>query len=325
MNRTTCQLMIAIVVALSFKTSAQMLSAPQQVVPSTQWQPTTRPSGDSPADAVETFTTRVREVNLVFSVADRSGRFVSNLTSSDVKVLDNGLPPESVTYFRRHDELPLRVGIAIDTSDSVEQQFRFEQEAAVLFLQQMLRPNSDSALIVGFNGHSALAQGLTADMAGLTKAIHELRIGGETAVWDAVRFSCEELARTAEHELTRHALIVITDGDDNVSHSTLDDAISAALQADTVVFVINTHTFSERSDVRLEKLAKSTGGAILPGHGLRELAKAFHDIDRQLRSQYALGYKPPQWRADHSFHSIRLVAQRRGLRVHCRRGYFAVE
>lgn len=272
-----------------------------------------------------TFSARVREVSLLFSVSDWRGRFVSNLTPSDVKVLDNGQQPQSLTYFLRQSDLPLRVGLLIDVSGSVGTFFSDQQQAASIFLQQILRP-SDSATIMSFGGESRVVQDFTSNLQSLTNAVHGLSAGeSSTAIYDAVSSACAKLSSASGSELARRVLILITDGEENSSHSSLEDAIEAALQSDAIVFALNTSPSQVFSDPMLQKLSRSTGGSVLNAHGARALKSAFRKIDEQLRNQYLLGYKPPHWQADHSFHKIRVSSLRFGLRIHCRKGYYAVE
>ena len=272
-----------------------------------------------------TFSTRAREVNLLFSASDWLGHFVSNLTPSDIKVLDNGQEPQSLTYFLRQSDLPLKVGLLIDVSGSVGTFFRAQQQAAAIFLQQTLRP-SDSAIIIAFGGKSRVVQDFTSNLESLMNAVHRLSAGeSSTAIHDAVSNSCERLSAKAESGLARRVLILITDGQENSSHLSIEDAIEAALQSDVIIFSLNTSPTRILSDPMLEKLSKSTGGRVLRANGARELKSAFRKINEQLRNQYLLGYKPPDWQADHTFHRIGITARRFGLHIHCRKGYYAIE
>jgi len=321
MKSKSFSLSIAIAVALCLP--AHSREPVTSRLPSAQLQ--SGPTADVEEGTSTKFVSGVREVNVTFSVSDWRGRFVSNLTPSDMKVLDNGQQPEALTYFLREDSLPLAVGIVIDVSDSVEKFFRSQQTAATSFLRRTLRP-SDSGFIVAFSNQPRIAQDLTGDIDSLTRAVHDLHPGGpSTAIYDAVKFSCERLARAGESSPARRALILITDGEENSSHASVDDAIFAAVQGEVIVFALNTHESPTITDPLLRRLTERTGGSVLDGHGRWDLARAFGSINRQLRSQYVLGYKPPQWRPDRTFHKIRLSAKRRGLHVHCRKGYYAVE
>ena len=315
-------LSIAIVVVLCLPVSSQE-PATSQLIPSARSQ--SGPTADVEEGTPAKFTSRIREVNVTFSVSDWRGRFVSDLTPSDMKVVDNGQQPAALTYFLREDSLPLAVGVVIDVSDSVENFFRSQQTVASTFLRRTLRP-SDSGFIVAFSNQPRIAQDLTGDIDSLTRAVHDLHPGGpSTAIYDAVKFSCERLARAGGSSPARRALILITDGEENSSHASADDAMFAAVQGEVVVFALNTSDSPTITDPLLRRLTERTGGSVLRGHGRRDLVIAFGSINRQLRSQYVLGYKPPHWLPDHTFHKIRLSARRRGLHVHCRKGYYAVE
>ena len=271
------------------------------------------------------FSSRVREVNVLFSVSDWHGHFVSNLSPSDVKVLDNGQAPQSLTYFLRQSDLPLKVELLIDISGSVGPVFRAQRQAAAIFLEQTLRP-SDSASIIGFGIQSRVVQEFTSNLESLTGSVRRMSAGESmTAIYDAVKNSCTRLASGEESSRNRRALILITDGEDNSSHIRIDEAIDAALQSEVVVFALNTSMAPGYTDPFLQKLTVSTGGRVLHARGTGELKSAFRKVNEQLRNQYLLGYKPSHWQADSSFHKIRLTARRFGVQVHCRKGYYAIE
>jgi VWFA-related protein len=282
-------------------------------------------TGPDPANSTSgSFSSRVREVNVLFSVSDWHGHFVSNLTPADVRVLDNGQAPQSLTYFLRQSDLPLKVELLIDISGSVGPVFRDQRQAAAIFLEQTLRP-SDSASIVGFGIQSRLVQDFTSNLESLTGSVRRMSAGESmTAIYDAVKNSCARLS-TGEESRNRRALILITDGEDNSSHIRIDEAIDAALQSEVVIFALNTSMAPGYTDPVLQKLTISTGGRVLHARGTGELKSAFRKVNEQLRNQYLLGYKPSHWQADSSFHKIRLTARRFGVQVHCRKGYYAIE
>jgi VWFA-related protein len=258
-------------------------------------------------------------------VSDWHGRFVSNLAPADVKVLDNGQAPQSLTYFLRQSDLPLKVELLIDISGSVGPVFRGQRQAAAIFLQQTLRP-SDSASIIGFGIQSRVVQDFTSNLESLTGSVRRMSAGESlTAIYDAVKSSCARLSAGEESSRNRRALILITDGEDNSSHIKIDQAIDAALQSEVVIFALNTSMAPGYTDPFLQKLTASTGGRVLHARGTGELKSAFRKVNEQLRNQYLLGYKPENWQADRSFHKIRLIARRFGVQVHCRKGYYAIE
>jgi Ca-activated chloride channel family protein len=320
MRTRRIELLLIIVVMLSAQAFAQAVPPAESLfsgsrVPS---------SHDVPEVSKETFSARVREVNLLFSATDWRGRFVSNLTPADVKVLDNGQQPQSLTYFLRQSDLPLKVGLLIDVSGSVGNFFSDQQQAASIFLQETLRP-SDSAAIITFGLESHVAQDFTSNLKFLTNAVQRLSVGeSSTAIYDAVGISCGKLSAGTESGFARRVLILITDGEENSSHSHLENAIDAALQSDVIVFALNTNRSQLLTDPMLQKLSKSTGGTVLHAHGARELKAAFRKVNEQLRNQYLLGYKPPHWKADDRFHKVRVTA-RFGIHIDCRKGYYAVE
>jgi Ca-activated chloride channel homolog len=282
-------------------------------------------SRDTPEASTGTFSTRVREVNVLFSASDWRGHFVSNLTPGDVRVFDNGHPADAITYFLREENLPLKIAMLIDVSGSVTNVFRGQQKAAVLFFQQTLRP-SDIGSLMAFSEDVRVIQDFTPNLTSLTSRIGTLAAGNSaTAIYDAVQTSCQKLAKERSSSPSRRALILITDGEDNRSLGNIDDAIATALQSEVVIFALNTHPVPQYTDPTLKKLADSTGGELLHAGRTGELASAFRRVNQQLRSQYLLGYKPPRWDADRSFHRIRVTTHRFGLHVHCRKGYYQAD
>jgi len=273
----------------------------------------------------------VDEVNLVFSTYDRRGRFVTDLKLQQITLRDDRRPPERVIKFTSETDLPLSAVLLIDLSDSVHKRLAFEKAAAIEFLRQALRTESDETLIVGFNSRPRIAQSWTSDKKLVARGIEGLRAQGATAFYDALSFACRELASRGRPR-ERRAIFVITDGDDNDSHETLKTVTSQALAAEAAVYVLLTtprelletsSNVSERAR-KLESLALATGGRMLRAFRERELAKAFASIQDELRTQYVLAYKPAEIRADGRYRAIELHAQGRwGLRFHYRRGYYS--
>jgi VWFA-related protein len=274
-----------------------------------------------------TFTKRVDEVNLTFTVTDSKGHFVSALPADAFKLLDNHQPPQAMGYFHPQTNLPLRVALLIDESDSIRGRFKFEQKAASIFLKKILRPDVDQAFVVGFDGTVNLASDMTGNVDQLSKAIHSLKSEGETALYDAVIYACNKLRENREPHVTRRAIILITDGLDTKSSAILADAEEAAARADVLIYALSTNNLEEnrhpKGDAVLSLLTEPTGGHILPAREEDELKHAFAEIEKALRSQYAMGYRPADFRPDGLFRQIELLATRKGLKVQCRKGYFA--
>ncbi len=274
-----------------------------------------------------TIAKRVDEVNVIFTVTDSKGRFVSALPASEFDLLDNQKPPRALGYFQTQTELPLRVALLIDLSDSIRGRFKFEQKAASLFLKRILRPTVDQAFVVGFDGKVHLVQDQTSDVEQLATAIHGLKPEGETALYDSIIFACNKLRRNGEARVTRRAIILITDGLDTKSKAILADAEEAAARSDVVIYALSTNNLVEerhpKGDAVLTLMTEPTGGHILPAREEGDLKHAFQEIEKALRSQYAMGYHPADFEADGSFRSIQIRAHKKGLRIQCRKGYFA--
>lgn len=274
-----------------------------------------------------TYRARVEEVNVVFTVTDKHGKFINNLDQNDFRVLDDNQPPKQIVSFHRETNLPLRVGLLVDASNSIRERFQFEQQAAVEFLTNMIRTNSDQAFVLGFDSTSELTTDFTSDNGKLAQGVHALRPGGGTALYDAVYYACREKLMKAKQEgPTRRAIVLLSDGDDNQSRVTREEAVSMAQRSETIIYAISTNSsaFKERGDRVLQRLADSTGGRAFFPLKIEDVANAFAQIKDELRSQYALAYKPASLSTDGKYHSIEILAQNhKNLRVRARKGYFA--
>ena len=270
--------------------------------------------------------TDVQEVNLTLTVTNRHGHFVSDLARSDFTIQDNGEPPQKITYFESQSKLPLRLAIVIDTSDSVGWAFDDEKRSAAAFLTQILRPTSDLALIMGFNQEVRLFQELASDKKLLSHAIRKLPGGGHTAIYDAVSAASQLLANAKDTQTVRRAIILITDGEDNSSHIKLEQAEEVAQRNECAVYVMSINLKrdpeQEQSDRAMEELSEVTGGTFLRARTELGVAIAFSKIDKELRSQYLMSYKPAGASPDGSFHRL-VVSGPKDLRVHYRDGYYA--
>ena len=268
----------------------------------------------------------VQEVNLTFTVTDHHGHFVRNLAPSDFTIHDNGELPERVTYFEAQSGLPLRLAIVIDSSASVAYAFNDEKQSAAVFLKRILRRDSDLALIIGFNKDVRLVQELTSDKDLLSHSIRKLRSGGETAIYDAVSAASQQLARVRETQPVRRVIILITDGEDNSSHIDLEQAEEVAQRNECAVYVMSINAGIdrelERADRAMKELSEVTGGNFLRARADYGLTTAFSKIDKVLRSQYLISYKPANVRPDGSFHRLVVLGPKK-LQIHHRHGYFA--
>jgi len=278
-------------------------------------------------DEQYTIQQQVNEVDLVFTVTDKHGRFIRNLNQSDFALLDNQRAPERVYSFTQQTNLPLRVGVLIDTSTSIRRRFSFEQQASIAFLQETLKPQTDKAFIEGFDATPDYKQDWTNNLDLLTQGVDALRPGGGTALYDAVYSACQNklLDAARGREPVRKAMVLISDGDDNQSHAYLDEAIKECQRAETIVYTISTNTSPtrERGDSVLEKIAEATGGRAFFPHRLEDMPASFLAIQDELRSQYALVYKPADFKDDGSFRTIYLFCLDRQYKVRAMKGYFA--
>jgi Ca-activated chloride channel homolog len=282
----------------------------------------------SPDDSTTTITKTVNEVNVVFTVTDRHGHYVKNLARGDFAVLDDSKPAGQIRSFHSETDLPLQVGLMVDASNSVRDRFKFEQEAAIEFLNQTVRPRYDKAFVVGFDVTPEVTQDFTDNTEALSRGVRALRPGGGTAMYDAVYFACrDKLLKEPRVGPVRRAIILLSDGDDNMSHVTREEAIEMALRAEVIVYTISTNITggSRRSgDKVLERIADATGGRAFFPFQLNDVANAFVEIQDELRSQYALSYNPTDLRMDGHYHTIEILAQNhKNLRVRSRRGYYA--
>lgn len=277
--------------------------------------------------SLETFRKRVDEVNVIFTVTDRNGRFIKGLKQEDFRVLDDRKPPQTVVAFRSETNLPLRVGLLIDASHSIRDRFRFEQEAAIEFLNQTIRSRSDKAFVVGFDSTPEVTQDFTDSTEKLARGVKMLRPGGGSAIWDAVYFSArDKLLKLQENIPVRRALILLSDGDDNQSRVSFQEAVEMAQRAEVIVYAISTNVSGvvSRGDKRMQELAEATGGRVFFPMKFSDIAEKFEQIQEELRSQYAVAYKPADFLPNGRFRAIEILASNnKKLKVRARKGYYA--
>jgi VWFA-related protein len=279
----------------------------------------------NPEDLVPTIKVQANEVNLIFTVTDKKGRFVPNLKQDNFGLLDDGRPPVRVSRFSLASNLPLRVGIMLDTSSSIRQRFQFEQDSAVEFLLQVLHLN-DRAFIEGFDIQTDVPQGFTNNIDLLTQGIHKLRPGGGTALFDALYKTCHDQMLTLRDTIAvRRALVLVSDGDDNYSRALQSDAIKECQRAETIVYAISTNVSpsKDKGDEVLNQIATATGGQAFYPVRIEDVSTGFHNIEEELRSQYSLIYTPAGFKNDGSFRTIYLQAHDPRYQVRAKKGYFA--
>ena len=285
----------------------------------------TAPDNSNPDDSIATIKARVNEVRVVFTVTDRHGHYIKDLRQTDFKVIDDQKPAE-MRSFSSETNLPLQVGLLVDASNSVRDRFKFEQEAAIEFLNAIIRPHYDKAFVVGFDATPEVTQDFTDNTENLSAGVRMLRAGGGTAMYDALYFACrDKLMKQEQTGPVRRAIILLSDGDDNSSHVSREEAIEMALRADTIVYTISTNVSGMKGegDKVLERIADATGGRAFFPFQMRDVSDAFVSIQEELRSQYAVAYKPANFVADGRYRTIEILAQDKGLKVRTRKGYYA--
>ena len=294
--------------------------------------------------------TFVREVNLVdvlATVLDRRNKLVPDLEKSDFKITDDNIAQE-VRFFSKQSDLPLRIGMLLDTSNSIRDRLKFEQEAAVDFLYSVLRRGKDQAFAMTFDDEPQVIQAFTGDGGMLRDEINKTRAGGGTAVYDAIYEACAKHLSNPprppgdQPDIVRRVMVLISDGDDNLSNHTRAEAIEMAQRTNVVIYTISTSTqwiqlsqtdpnkLADRKlhltegDQILKDLAEETGGrAFFPYH-VDDLNQSFQDIGDELRNQYTITYSPTNFIANGRYHKIKIeIPNHNGYQVRARRGYFA--
>jgi Ca-activated chloride channel homolog len=289
----------------------------------------------------------VNLVDVLFTVLNHRNKLVPNLEKDDFKVWDDKTQ-QAIRYFSRQTDLPLRIGLLMDTSNSIRDRLKFEQDAATSFLFSVLRHNKDQAFVMTFDDEPSVLQTFTDDAGRLRDEIVKTRAGGGTAVYDAIFDACQkELSHPPrppgdQPDVVRRVMILISDGDDNLSNHTRSEAIEMAQRYSVVIYTISTSTqwiqlsqtnpdklanrktHLTEGDQILQDLADQTGGrAFFPYH-VDDLDQSFQDIGDELRNQYSIAYIPTHAQLDGKYHKIRIeVPEHKGYQVRARRGYFA--
>lgn len=352
--------------SLAFDTGAQT-PAPTPTSPPQQQQPTPAPTPGSteaaaPEDERDDDIERVETnlVNVLFNAADKNRRFVTTLRQEDVQIFENN-EPQTISNFERETALPLSVGILVDVSGSQVSTLPYEKEAALQFLNSVLRPEKDEAAILSFTGEAVLEQDLTKDRESLKKAIAGLEIVlppkpkprddsagddapvevidkdnpvGWSSVWDAVWVTSNEVMAHTSPQM-RRAIILLSDGDDTFSRLKRQDAVDAAVKANTVVYSIGIDPDCSGTDMdcrldkkALRKISEETGGHAFFPEDQTELNAAFAQIQQELRTQYLIAYSPTNKARDNTFRQLKIdlvnpQLRKEKLKLTYRNGYFA--
>jgi VWFA-related protein len=280
---------------------------------------------NQPDDSLLTITKRVDEVNVLFIATDKHGKFVRNLNQTDFSFLDNHLPPESIISFHSDTDLPIEMGLLVDTSGSVRERFAFEQDAATGFLDHVIRQHFDQAFVEGFSSHAQITQDFTDNPVLLSVGIRHMRDGGGTAMFDAIYHACKEKFKDSPDHAVRRALIIVSDGEDNQSEVSEAQAIEAAQRAQVTIYTISTDDSGLvlRGDQVMQQIADATGGRAFLPYKIKDITRSFSAIEDELRSQYVVSYHPAGFNADGAYRSIQITALKKDLQIRARRGYYA--
>jgi len=306
---------------------------PAPPAPTQAGQPAPAPAAQPPAvpaagqEAAPTIiTVNVNEVNLIFTVTDKHGHYIPNLQQSDFALLDDRKAPSHVKSFHQQINLPLRVGIVIDSSTSIRSRFQFEQQSAIEFLLEILKVRSDRAFVMDFAGNPTFDQDWTNNLDALESGVNRIHPAGNTALFDAVYIACHDKLLTERGpEPVRKAMVLISDGSDNQSRVYQDEAIKECQRAETIIYAISTNWTPSRGkgDQALTQMAEETGGQAFFPPSVEEMSNSFHDIEEELRSQYSLVYTPADFKYDGGFRPIYLYCNDRRYQVRAKKGYFA--
>src|SRR6266849_5988240 len=290
----------------------------------------------------------VNLVDVLFTVLNRRNKLVPELEKSDFKIWDDKFPQE-IRYFSKQSDLPLRIGILLDTSNSIRDRIKFEQDASINFLFTVLRRNKDEAFAMTFDDEPQIIQPFTGDAGALRDQITKTRAGGGTAIYDAIYEACvKELSHPPrppgdQPDVVRRVMVLISDGEDNLSNHTRTEAIEMAQRTSVVIYTISTSiqwiSLTQNNepaksgdrkyhltdgDRILQELAEETGGRSFFPYHVDDLDQSFQDIGDELRNQYSIAYLPNNYVLDGRYHKIRIeIPDHKGYQVRARRGYFA--
>jgi Ca-activated chloride channel homolog len=289
-------------------------------------QPASPGAEKAATDDLPTIHVDVTRVSFQFAVTDKKGRFVTDLGKDDFEVTDTKRP-QNILEFAAESNLPLRMGILIDTSNSIRERFRFEQEAATEFVDSVINPKVDRAMVMSFDTNAQFASDLVGNLREIDSAIARLHPGGGTSLYDAIFFACrDKLGLDRPLYSFRRAIVLLSDGDDNQSLHTRDQALEMAIDNHVVIYAISTNVSKVETDGDkvLKYLAEETGGQVYFPFKVEDLSQNFANIANELRSQYNISYRPEPLILDGLFHPVTVkVKGRKDLLVRVAPGYKA--
>ena len=330
MNRLFASLSIVFLgLSLAFVSSAQNPQPPSR-------RPTASPS-PSPTPESDIVDVNIRRVRLPITVQDKKKQFVSGLTQGDFLILEDKVP-QTIDSFtsEANNNLPLYVAVLMDTSPSTAAKMKFQQEAAMNFIQTVVRPRRDRVLFATFDHEVTLRQDFTDRLELLDKAVYAVKKTGEkTALWDAIWQFCDQKMRSVPG---RRVMVIITDGDDTYSRADINDAVDIAQRTETTIFAISTKaglastvvgvdagTVKGKADKDLDRVADETGGAAFFTGDMISLERSLNTIAKELRAQYLITYRSTNNNYDGSYRRVDVkLTNRDGLKLRTKKGYKAV-
>ncbi len=340
------------IVILGFLAAVAAVSAQQAQPPTVPSAPPPAPAQSQPAtpQMADPQAKIIRNVNLVevlFSVVTKREKLVTDLNQENFTVFDDSVQ-QQILSFSQPTDLPLRIGMVLDTSNSIRERLKFEQDAAIDFLFNAIRRGRDQGFLMTFDDGPQIIKDFTGDTGELRDTILKQRAGGGTSLYDAVYAASTHLLKDSPlppgpNSDVRRVLVVISDGDDNSSNHSRGESVEMAQRAGVIIYSISTSTEwisaedekdpskrisrkyeKNEGDRVLDQLALETGGRSFFPYKVDDLGQSFLDIGDELRHQYALAYSPAGRSADGKYHTIRIQTDRKDVVVRARKGYYSV-
>jgi Ca-activated chloride channel homolog len=276
------------------------------------------PSGTFPSITIRK---QVEEVRVTFQALDGQRQPVLDLAPESLTVFDNGVRVPLLSGVHSSCDLPLSVALMVDASDSVARDFAAEQQASTALVRALVRSADDRVLLVAFRDKIEMSERMTGDVQELASSMRRIKVGGLTALYDALVSTSERIAST-DASASRRAIVLISDGDDTDSHNLLSDAMAAAVRNDVAVYTITVRDKHSRSlgETTLKRIAEASGGRSYGVRKPEELTHAMQEIERDLRTQYFVTYRPQGGRT--GFHTLKLLSSREDVTIHAKQGYF---
>lgn len=272
----------------------------------------------------------VDEVSLTFHAADAHGLPVNDLKLNELSLLDNGKPPRRILAFDSLQNFPIRAGILMDTSESMDEHLSGNRAIAIQYAQHLLRQQTDQAFVMDFGYISRTLQPWTSDPVALTNGIHRVTPGkanplGGTALFDTIFRACFSEFGKIDHAASGNFILLFSDGEDNASHTSLQEAVDICQRSSTAIYSFRAEpkfSFSPGPKT-LADLASQTGGRVFfDDDSQAAIDNDLRAIEADLRNQYRLIYNPAELKHDASFRRIELKAPERVDTINIRSGYY---